>query len=69
MMAFEQKKELSERDVAKKDDTLKPNVHRAKERLKLQTYQKQPKRTPKQVASIRPRMRKLYDKMLAVNSK
>lgn len=71
MKAFEQKKEVSERDVAKKVGTSKSNVHRAKERLNLRTYkkQKQPKRTPKQEASIRPRVRKLYDTMLAGNSK
>lgn len=70
MKAFENKKEVSERDVAKKVGTSKSNVHRAKGRLNLRTYkkQKQPKRSPKQEASIRPRVRKLYDKMLAGNS-
>lgn len=57
------------RDVAKKVGTSKSNVLRAKERLNLRTYkkQKQPKRSPKQEASIRPRVRKLYNTILAGN--
>ena len=70
LKAFEQKKEVSVRDVAKKVGTSKSNVLRAKERLNLRTYkkQKQPKRSPKQEASIRPRVRKLYNTILAGNS-
>ncbi|XP_058462483.1 uncharacterized protein LOC131437267 isoform X1 [Malaya genurostris] len=69
LKAFEQKKEVSVRDVAKKVGTSKSNVLRAKERLNLRAYkkQKQPKRSSKQEASIRPRVRKLYNSILTGN--
>jgi transposase len=60
----------SVRDVAKKLGTSSTNVMRAKERMGLQTHrkQKQPKRSTKQAESVKPRARKLYDKLLTKKS-
>lgn len=68
--AFEQKKEVLEWIVSKKNGPSKSNVNRAKERLNPQTFKKrkQPEESPEQEASIRPKVKKLRDRMLGGNS-
>ncbi|XP_047993581.1 uncharacterized protein LOC125240438 [Leguminivora glycinivorella] len=57
------------RDVAKKCKTTVGMVQRAKKRNNLRTYRKQrkPKRSQKQAASVKTRLRKLYDTVLTKN--
>lgn len=64
---FASNRELSVRDVAKKVGTSIGMVQRAKKRNNLKTLkkQKQPKRSQKQKASVKTRVRKLYDSILS----